>query len=551
MGFSLPRSLPLLRAGLFSDTDDAARLAQVRDLVGGQAWFDLSQHRLGLTGALMHWTRLWDAFLALPIVTLRGIIGESAAEMVAVVALPTFVLVGVLLLVGKIATHLAGEGAWLPAVVTSLVIPYTTTRLVPGAIDDHGFQYLLILVMIAGLIDRRPGWLATAGIAAGLSLVVGVDTLPIMAAVFVAIGAYWATGGLAAVEFRRFPAWVLGTAIVGGLVFAPPARLVSGSCLVLSLPFVVALAGVATTFWLVLPGSYRAPTRWALLSLGGLGAAAAGAVAAPACLQGVYADLPREANDAWLRYVGEIQPLDFGAGNRIVHLGIILAPLIGLLFAGIKLKRKYEWKWLLLSLVMATAFGLGLWQQREAASAALLAAPICGAAIWTASRRLTGDRLRSAFVILSPLLVSGTLLVFLGSQQSGTPSTTEPQATCRSPAVLDSLSGLQPSVVISDIDFGATLLIGTPHQIVAGPYGMDPAGIVLSHRVFTSTEEEASTLARNSGVDLIVDCHTAPLLRIWEAEGGLLADLRAGAVPAWLAVVIDQPGMTAYRVHPN
>ncbi len=48
-----------------ADNDDVMRLIEVRDLLGGQGWFDLMQYRLGLgDGTLMHWSRLIDLPLA-------------------------------------------------------------------------------------------------------------------------------------------------------------------------------------------------------------------------------------------------------------------------------------------------------------------------------------------------------------------------------------------------------------------------------------------------------------------------------------------------------
>ena len=44
------------------DTDDAMRLAQLRDWLGGQGWYDLVQHRVEPpTGYESHWSRLIDA----------------------------------------------------------------------------------------------------------------------------------------------------------------------------------------------------------------------------------------------------------------------------------------------------------------------------------------------------------------------------------------------------------------------------------------------------------------------------------------------------------
>src|SRR5260370_41349134 len=47
-------------------TDDAMRLVEVRDLLAGQGWFDLTQYRLNPPdGVVMHWSRLIDLPLAL------------------------------------------------------------------------------------------------------------------------------------------------------------------------------------------------------------------------------------------------------------------------------------------------------------------------------------------------------------------------------------------------------------------------------------------------------------------------------------------------------
>ena len=42
------------------DADDMMRLQQIRDWLGGQAFADLTQYRLGADGVAMHWSRLAD-----------------------------------------------------------------------------------------------------------------------------------------------------------------------------------------------------------------------------------------------------------------------------------------------------------------------------------------------------------------------------------------------------------------------------------------------------------------------------------------------------------
>src|SRR5215216_5140597 len=64
---------------LILDTDDAMRLTMVHDLLAGQGWFDLIQHRLDTPyGASMHWSRLIDLPEAALLLLARPLFGTSA-----------------------------------------------------------------------------------------------------------------------------------------------------------------------------------------------------------------------------------------------------------------------------------------------------------------------------------------------------------------------------------------------------------------------------------------------------------------------------------------
>ena len=53
-------------SGAFGDTDDAMRMVQVRDLIAGQNWYDMAQHRLAPpAGSFMHWSRVVDVPLVI------------------------------------------------------------------------------------------------------------------------------------------------------------------------------------------------------------------------------------------------------------------------------------------------------------------------------------------------------------------------------------------------------------------------------------------------------------------------------------------------------
>ena len=73
---TLTLASPAMNSGIFDalSTDDAMRLVEVRDLIGGQGWFDLFQYRLDPPGTSMHWSRLIDAPLAALILLLKPIV---------------------------------------------------------------------------------------------------------------------------------------------------------------------------------------------------------------------------------------------------------------------------------------------------------------------------------------------------------------------------------------------------------------------------------------------------------------------------------------------
>ena len=133
------------------DPDSIMRLVQVRDLLAGQGWFDLVQHRLDPpAGALMHWSRLIDAPIA-GLVLLGNLFG--AGEAFALTAWPLLLLLGLMAGALSVATALAGRAAAVPALVLSLLFFDPLLSYLPNDIDHHNAQ-LALLVAALGLALR-------------------------------------------------------------------------------------------------------------------------------------------------------------------------------------------------------------------------------------------------------------------------------------------------------------------------------------------------------------------------------------------------------------
>ena len=152
----LVTNLQAILAYRFPDPDDTLRLVQVRDLIAGQGWFDLTQHRIDAAtgGVPMHWSRLVDLPIAGIILALRGVIGQGAAETGALILVPLLTFGCALMLAGRIAWRLIGEeAAGFACLAMALSVPLIQ-QMRPMRIDHHGWQVVCVLAAMGRMGDR-------------------------------------------------------------------------------------------------------------------------------------------------------------------------------------------------------------------------------------------------------------------------------------------------------------------------------------------------------------------------------------------------------------
>ena len=137
------------------DNDSLMRLVEVRDLLAGQGWFDLTQYRMGPPGGfVMHWSRLVDAPIAGLILLGQAVSGSRAGgEAFALTAWPLLLAGAAMFLLMRIVRRLAGEAALLPAAVIGAAALQYTGQFMPGSIDHHNVQIVLMLATILLLVE--------------------------------------------------------------------------------------------------------------------------------------------------------------------------------------------------------------------------------------------------------------------------------------------------------------------------------------------------------------------------------------------------------------
>lgn len=500
------------------DTDDVVRLQQIRDWLGGQSWFDVAQHRMGLPPPLsMHWSRLPDILPA----ALSLLLGERAA----VIATPLLWFAAALAGVAAIARAL-GVSSVTAMVVAALAYPATTLFL-PGRIDHHGMQLVLLLVVARSLLGTATIRQAFAGgLAMAASLVVGMETAPLLAA----------AGGISVLL------WVIGTPGSRRRIFGHGAGLFAGLlvaalCLRTGGWEVPACDGFTEILWraalvlalvpLALTAADRLlPTVTQRAVVAGIASAIALGTAltlAPQCLSPYGAVDPLLAR-VWLARVGEAQPL-FGAplAQAIGYAGLML---VGIAATIPQARHTTDWRVLLAMQLVALA--VTLVQLRGAYPGALLAAPVLAAMIAHA-------RTRGTLALAGAWIVSaGLLYPLVGNTLAPPPRPTSRVVDCTTPAALARVAALPPGRLIATVDLSAYALASSNQTPLAGPYHRNTAGNRAMYGFYLSSPDRAQAIARTAHITHVAWCD-GDLSETTLPADSLAAHLRAGHPPTWLS----------------
>ncbi|NIJ65294.1 hypothetical protein FHR20_002256 [Sphingomonas leidyi] len=525
------------------DTDDMVRLQQIRDWLAGQSFGDLAQHRLGpVPGLEMHWSRLADLVPAAWIVALTPWLGGHGAALAAVILWPASLFCAALALTGAVARRLGAP----PATATLLAaLAYPATSLfLPGRIDHHGLQLVLILLLVRVLLGTgsfRAG--AVAALAVTASLVIGLETLPLLGVAGAALVLLWVADRPGSRDRLLGFGFVLPIALAGaGILFRT-----SGW----SVP---ACDGFTGLLWRAVQCAAIAPMGLALFAVAGprtararagaagiAGVAAAGAVLllAPQCLD-PYGEVDPLLARLWLAEVGEAQPL-FGAppANAIAYAGLALAGLIASLAIA---RRRREAGWWVVAALQFTALAITLFQLRGAYAGAMLAAPALAVTIGAARAR-GPFALVAAWIAATGILYPIAATAIFPPRAAAGPSCTTPESLAR-------LAALPPGHLLAPLDLGAYALAATPHAVLAAPYHRNNPGNRAMYDFFLSQPAQSEAIARAWGIDYVAFCPDDLDRFAREARDprSLAAGLRAGSIPDWLVPIDGGDAPRTYRL---
>lgn len=538
------------------DTDDAMRLAQVRDLLAGQRWNDWTQYRLGgPAGAPMHWSRLGDIGPALLILLARPVLGGHAAEIAAAVAYPGLLFAGFLFGAARIARRIwDAEAAPVAIVLAALAYP-ANAQFVPGRIDHHGLQILCVLGAVLAL-TRAPTAAsgAAAGAAIALGLGVGLETVPQLAALIALLGLWWVADG--ARERDRMAGFAAGLGGVTLLLLAAarPSLWSADYCDAFTPASATAtLAGAGLIAALAIGERMLGDWRARLVA----GAAGGGIVlggtiwAYPACVGGPYGRMDPFLRRAIIDNVTEATGLleQASVPGALAVGGLVAAGTIAGVWMlwrapGCKLARRLP-----VAVALGASFGVTLAQARGAYVGAALAAPVLAGLVLAARRRTTArlPALLGAWACSTGVLYLAVPPLLSSAEPSGATAV----ASCRGAGAYAALDRLPRGVVLAPLDLGAYLLAGTRHPVVAASYHRNNGGNRAAYAFFLSAPPRARAIAARTGAAYVLWCPGAfdelDLARRY--PNSLAAGLRAGDAPGWLATLpLRDTGLRLYRV---
>jgi hypothetical protein len=545
------RAQTVWTSGAFFDSDDAMRAVEVRDLLAGQSWFDMTAARLDPpTGMVSHWSRVVDA----PLAALKHFFGlflsPETAERATRLVFPFALLATLLRLAAWNATIFAGKGARLAAVWLTFLSGPMFLQFAPGRIDHHAPQIVLLMAALGcflrGLDPAKARSMAVSAACMALSFAISLENAPFFVVMIAALPALFVLDGAKA---RAPLAWFA----VGALVAFPltlaatvaPARYFASACDAYSLVhFAAIIIGALGLLALAAAAQRLASPRGRAVAavLAGGAVIATVVLVAPNCLGDPLGGLDPRLRDLWQSQVAESKPLfSLLAKSPNIVFAIALPVLLGLASAligawmqdGVARRR-----WIVVAGAIVAGFAAGLWQVRVFSSVTPIAMAALGVAALVLARRLgatlaplaRGGLIGAFGLIASPMGLALALPTPPDAASQG------PDFTCLSPAALAPLAGLPPAWIVAPVDMGAHLLAHTPHSVFAAPYHRNNHGNRIAIDAFLSPPAEAERILRDAGAELVIWCASKkkPNVLVERAPNGLAGALARGEVPAWL-----------------
>ena len=551
-----------------ADPDDALRLAQVRDLMGGQGWYDLTQYRINPAegGGQIHWSRFIDVQIAGMILLFQQFLAPAEAERWALAVYPPLLILPVLIIFQRLLAYLGDRkfvivGLFVAATTYSYLHYFTPLR-----IDHHGWQLVMSLAML---------WLALGpasfgrGLAAALVISMHVELslegLPYLV-IFGGLFAYdWLRNPRSAARLRGFALGLVAIPLLWITAWRGVDAVTGIYCDAFSRPYLLGAAVTGAVLAAAMTQTVLVRTlfgRLAALGIAGVSGGIVFVVSGPACLAGPFGNLSPLVREFWYEGISEGHPIWEQPPLTLVSFTLpSLIGLAGILWSARRMVGTPQAdNWHRLTLVAVGSIILSVLVLRATAVTHAYVVPgyvlaVLGILYW--GRSFSSAALRvpatAAAIVALPLSVSAASVGVMS--QFVPESAGEMPTDCLTPAAVERLAELPTGTFFAALDFSPAILAGTAHSVVASGHHRNHRAIERVLKAFMAPEAEAERLVRGADADYVALCSNLPEYHNFIKYGpnGLAAVLDRGEPPKWLALdpVRSIGSLLVYRVLPE
>ena len=501
----------LTRMQFSVDGDDAMRLVQVRDLLAGQGWFDLTQYRLGAGGGTaLPLLRLADAPLAGLILLFDVFVDRTAAEALAMTVWPLVLFGMVVASLYAVCLRLGGPKAAVYGATLASIAVVQTGKFDPGSLNHGNLQLALFMFAVVGFVMRRTS-LAAAGLggaSAALSLAIGPEVAAQIIVIFIAHALVWGVRGRA--EQRStlvFAASAVGAA--GLIVAAGPAAQTACAAVPVTAVLGVGTASAVLAVFLVTASTRPRPMRLGLLAVLGVAMLALfwlRAVQCPAALGAVDAMI----KERWLDHVMDTKSVSGLAPDTPgVFIGYGVGWLISVWFVFRDVRRD---PWSLLCVLLGVTLVMTAYRGHTSAVLSMLS--ILPTSIFAArmiARSKPDAGIWKSVAVIAVLLMSIPAITGAAiamneaarqerAQSAGLGIFHPPiaEGACIRRGDFAGLAALGDGVILAPLELVPRILLHTPHRVVAEPFYRATAG--------NAEQVQGADSLRAAGITHVVHC---------------------------------------------
>jgi len=544
--------LDVWRHGSFDDPDDAMRLVQVRALLAGQNWFDMTAYRIDPPdGSTLHWSRIVDIPIAMLIKAFSLFVEPQSAERLARLSFPLLLQYGFYAATARLAFLMIGRDAIGFTIAAVFLSGLMLGQFRPGRIDHHAPQMLLLVLMLCALIDgiqkhnARSGWFAALCMA--LSLAISLENLPFLLIAFVLIIVLWIWNGDAYKSLLR--------GLGQGLAITLPA------CYLLTIgpqhwlqsfpdafSFGHLIGGLLAALFCLGASSLPPLTKFqrafvtiggGLITLGGIYLFGSGVLHEP--FYGIDPLLRQE----WLRNVREAwyfsRLMQDAPDAALIFMAPLAFSLAGLGLALI-FDKTHRTEWAILFSIIAVALFAGLWLVRVLGVIAPLASL---GSVWLATHLFRCIAAPLAIPAALALLLPFTSIPWALAVTSDKDDANATQA-CLAASGFEALEQLPHGLVLAPIDYGAHILAFTNHDVLAAPYHRNNRGNRLALTALLASPENAEQIVRESKARYVVVCSA---MKQDKLKNDLWHQLAEGEAPYWLKEIpLNKTQLKVYTI---